>query len=425
MGNRLSIGCVGRKSTPRRHEETLSDTRKQSSPPLVSTFYYACREGNTVQVQLLLPTMSLDEINKIEPNGSTALHVASYRGHHEIVKLLLEAGASRSIRNRNYSLTPFEEAPTEEIKRLFYRMNTTNNMTFNGGNDRYIGSSVHKEWMVESTQAAMWKINLYKCLKIEQSFGEMITFLQQHYLVDHVFRAFQSERDKENIEGLFRQAGIHQDVKYVVKAYTAVSQFHEIVNAHLAEFLLRFFRWDCNTRHANTLEKSVGYLASIFIYHPDLRSLSYIGLTYRGMVLCRHDLSVYTVGKRLLNKSFLSTSTDRAVAEMFAGVGNSHNMRRNLNKDLIQYIAICTYKIRNQNTALKIASISEVTFEQEVLIMPLCAFQVKSIKQHLGDDSIIHVEIELEECDSNSTIDINELNEPVQPMPQSPYLRIV
>jgi len=411
MGNHLSIACLGKRKTSSRKNETCPTTSKESLPP-TSVFYQACRNGDTDQVGQLLPSMSLDEINKIEPNGSTALHVACYLGHYNIVKLLLDAGASRSIHNRNYNLTPFDEA-NEQIKKLFYRVNSTNKMTSDVGSDRYTGLSVNNEWMVETEKAAEWKINLYNWLKIEQSFDEMITFLQQHYLTDHVSQACPSEHDKKQIEWFFRQAAVEQDARYIVRAYTSVTQFYTIVNNHLREFLLRFFRWDFDARHTNTLEKSVGYLASIFIYHPDLRSLSYTGLTYRGMILSQHDLSVYTVGKRLLNKSFLSTSTKRQVAEMFAGAGASTNMRRNLNHDLIQYITFCTYKIRNQNTALQIGRISEVPSEKEVLIMPLCAFQVKSIKQHLGDDSKIHIEIELEECDSNSTNDINQLIESV------------
>jgi hypothetical protein len=398
--------------------ETRLDTEQKSSSS-ISVFYDACRKGNFDLLQQLLPSMSLDEINKIESNGSTALHAACYYGHYDIVKLILDAGASRSIRNRKYNLTPFDEA-NEQIKKLFYRVNSTNNMTAGAGIDRYIGLSVNNEWMVETKQAAEWKINLYNWLKIEQSFDEMITFLQKHYLTDHVYHQF--ERDKKQIEWFFRQAAVEQDPRYIVRAYTSVTQFYTIVNNHLREFLLRFFRWDFDARHPNTLEKSVGYLASIFIYHLDLRSLSYTGLTYRGMILSQHDLSIYTVGKRLLNKSFLSTSTERQVAEMFAGAGTSTNMRRNLNHDLIQYITFCTYKIKRHNTALQIGFISEVPAEKEVLIMPLCAFQVKSIKQHLGDDSNIHIEIELEECDSNSTNDINQF---IKSVPDSRRPRIV
>jgi hypothetical protein len=410
MGNRLSTLCLGGKKAPRINDGPRSDTSKKSPPP-ISVFYQACRRGDAEQVQQLLPSMTLDEINKIESNGSTALHVACYYGHSDIVKLLLDAGASRSIRNK-HNMTPFDES-NAQIKNLFYRVNSTNNTKGDIGTDRFTGLSVHNEWMVETKQAAEWKINLYNWLKIEQSFDEVITFLQQHYLIDHVFHACQSEQEKNIIEWFFHQAVVEQDVRYIVKAYTSMTQFYTIVNNHLREFLLRFFRWDYDARHTNTLEKSVGYLASIFIYHPDLRSLSYTGLTYRGMKLSRDDLSVYTVGKRLLNKSFLSTSTDRQVAEMFAGEGASTNMRRNLNHDLLEHITFCTYKIKNPNTALNIGLLSVAPVENEVLIMPLCAFQVKSIKQHLGNDSRIHVEIELEECDSSSTTDINQSTESV------------
>ncbi|CAF1080813.1 unnamed protein product [Rotaria sordida] len=366
--------------------------------------------------------MSLDEINKIESNGSTALHVACYYGHYDIVKMLLNAGASRSIRNRRYRLTPFEEAHDDEIRRLFYRINSINNITSDADNDRFTGLSGHAEWVVESKQAADWKINLYKWLKLEQSFDEVIAFLNEHYIADHVVRACLSEHDKQVIQWFFHQAALQQNAQYIVKAYTSVTQFYAIVNTHLAKCLLRFFRWNYDVRHANTLEKSVGYLASIFIYHPDLRSLSYTGTIYRGMILSRHDLCIYNVGKRLLNKSFLSTSIDRHVAEVFAGAGDSKSMRQNLNHDPIQYMTLCIYKIINPDTALQIGSISEVPLEQEVLIMPLCAFQIKSVKKNLGNDSDIDVEIELEECVSSSFDNITQSTESV---PKSSHSRIV
>ncbi|CAF2864405.1 unnamed protein product [Rotaria sp. Silwood2] len=421
MGNILSITCFGKKEAPICNGETCLITRNQSPSP-TSSFYHACREGDSDQVKQLLASTSLDEINKIEPNGSTALHVACYYGHYDIVKILLDAGASRSIRNRRYQLTPFEEAHTEQIRRLFYRVNSTNKITSDVDNDRFTGLSGHTEWVVESKQAADWKINLYKCLKLEQPFDEVIAFLNEHYLANHVARVCQSQHDKQVIQWFFHQAVLQQNAQYIVKAYTSVTQFYSIVNTHLAQFLLRFFRWNYNARHANTLEKSVGYLASIFIYHPDLRSLSYIGITYRGMVLSRHDLSIYNVGKRLLNKSFLSTSIDRHVAKVFAGAGDSKCMRRNLNNDPIQYMTLCTYKITNPDTALFIGTISEVPLEQEVLIMPLCAFQIKAIKKNLDNDSNIDVEIELEECVSSCFDDVNQSTEFVPKNSQSRIL---
>ncbi|CAF0937086.1 unnamed protein product [Rotaria sordida] len=76
--------------------------------------------------------MTLDEIDQIEPIGSTALHVASYRGHFRIVKLLLEAGADRAIQNKHNCL-PFDEALNDDIKELFLRVPNRNRLKSDTG----------------------------------------------------------------------------------------------------------------------------------------------------------------------------------------------------------------------------------------------------------------------------------------------------
>ena len=47
---------------------------------------------------------------------------------------------------------------------------------------------------------------------------------------------------------------------------------------------------------------------------------SFIGLVYRGMLISQTHLDKYIVGSRILNTAFLSTSTDRSIAEIFAGI---------------------------------------------------------------------------------------------------------
>ncbi len=84
-----------------------------------SEFYRACREGDLMQVDRYLKTMTLREINKIEEsNNSTALHAASFFGHANVVKRLLELGANVHIRN-GHGNTAEQEARTQEIKDLF------------------------------------------------------------------------------------------------------------------------------------------------------------------------------------------------------------------------------------------------------------------------------------------------------------------
>jgi hypothetical protein len=86
----------------------------------VSEFYLACRNGDLGTVQKLLPNMSDEQKNHIEPNGSTALHAATYFEHHAIVKLLLENGCATWIRN-HYKNTAYNEAQDEEMRQLFHR----------------------------------------------------------------------------------------------------------------------------------------------------------------------------------------------------------------------------------------------------------------------------------------------------------------
>jgi hypothetical protein len=81
-------------------------------------FYWACRNGDVDTVKKILPNLKLNDINRIESNGSTALHAASYYGHANIVRLLLERGANTTIRNK-YEKTAKEEASTDKVRALF------------------------------------------------------------------------------------------------------------------------------------------------------------------------------------------------------------------------------------------------------------------------------------------------------------------
>ena len=67
----------------------------------LSTFYAACANNDVNTVRRKLLSMTLEEVNRIEQNGSTALHVAASNGNLDIVKLLLEKGAARQVRISN------------------------------------------------------------------------------------------------------------------------------------------------------------------------------------------------------------------------------------------------------------------------------------------------------------------------------------
>jgi ankyrin repeat protein len=95
----------------------------KENPSEVSKFYLACRNGDVefVRNYLLTRDDTKDGLNQWESSvKSTPLHAASYHGHGEIVKLLIEHGCDRSQTNC-HGLTAYEEAANEEIRQLFKR----------------------------------------------------------------------------------------------------------------------------------------------------------------------------------------------------------------------------------------------------------------------------------------------------------------
>ena len=77
--------------------------------------YIAARNGHTDICEFLINKGI--SVNEIQHTGSTALHGAAYYGQLEVVKLLLNYGAKRNIKN-NFGHLPKDEAMTEEIKNL-------------------------------------------------------------------------------------------------------------------------------------------------------------------------------------------------------------------------------------------------------------------------------------------------------------------
>jgi ankyrin repeat protein len=101
----------------------------KENPSEVSKFYLACRNGDVefVRNYLLTRDDTKDGLNQWESSvKSTPLHAASYHGHGEIVKLLIEHGCDRSQTNSD-GLTAYEEAANDEILQLFKRPSGSGN----------------------------------------------------------------------------------------------------------------------------------------------------------------------------------------------------------------------------------------------------------------------------------------------------------
>jgi ankyrin repeat protein len=97
-------------------EEILIDTIKANRNLLYekntsggTVLYCACRSNMLSIVKQLLDLGADPDIPQI--NGSTALHVAAFYGHKEVVRCLLEAGANPFVKNNfKQPMMPHEEA---------------------------------------------------------------------------------------------------------------------------------------------------------------------------------------------------------------------------------------------------------------------------------------------------------------------------
>ncbi|UJR38774.1 hypothetical protein I4U23_031439 [Adineta vaga] len=117
------------------------------------------------------------------------------------------------------------------------------------------------------------------------------------------------------------------------------------------------------------------------MHDSELDKYNYCGKTYRGMLLQESDSSKYVVGSKLMNISFVSTSKERNVAEIYAGGEEIPELIPASQNEINQIPAICTYVIKNLGTALNIEQISEIPDECEVLILPFSAFRIRCIRR--------------------------------------------
>lgn len=311
--------------------------------------------------------MAVEEINQIEPNGSTALHVAAYEGHDKIVELLLQKGASFSIINKN-NKTPLDEAKTDEIKDSIRRR--TNNT-------RFVSDSI--EWIFSTNDADFQAHQYLKKLETygrDPHFYQFILYIKQNYIE----KDLKDIQEIEEIEKYFDMAIENKDPIYLIKAYTAETGFYSTLNVHLTQLRLENL-----SNHENL---SRAYYIGIIACHPKFETFSFTGKVFRGMMITNNDLKRYQIGTRILTKTFSSASKQINIALTF--LKNNHDADERLP-------TLCTYEIRNPRTALDIQSVSLYEYEEEVLILPYSAFKIIDIQKN--ETNSPKIEIKLKECE--------------------------
>ena len=339
-----------------------------------SQFYFACRNNEIETVRTLLPTLTLKQINQIEPNGSTALHAATYYGHEKIVKLLLSNGAERMIKNL-HGCTPFDEAGSDELKRLFQRVDERGTQSKSRFSDER-GPSF--EWIFvkddPSSYASFNRRSLLKCENTEE-FQRLCQGVREYYINEK--GPLDDVKDIEKVRSLFDRAIKENDPTHIVHAYTAETGFYSRLNEDLSQLPTH---WS-GSKHGRNI-------ASIMLFHPVFADLSFTGKTYRGMTMSADDLKEYVVDSVFMKKTFLSKAKERRTADCFAQSKDPSPV----------FVVVCAYVTKHKRTALAIEALSEYPDEGEVLILPYATFKVKSISQLMGKSNQV-IEIVAEEED--------------------------
>lgn len=331
-----------------------------------TAFYLACCNDDYKTVQ---ETATLNEIDTIGPDGNTPLHAASMYGHVRIVRLLLRYHASRTIRNQQ-GLTAEDLAPNEETKAAFKNpIRTISNA------NHFVASSFEVEWVDSYKNAYRLSYENHEHMK------RWLTKIPLNKLLNAIITEcidkleFTDEKYREKTKEYLSYAIDLEDPLGLLWAYTCPSaNFFNLLNRSLAE-LGSDFRFATtqaliNSGYADSEPpQDLGQyiFASLLINHPRFRPYQYTGTTFRGMKVTKKDLAEYNIGDIVMTRSFLSTSKNRSIAELFLDC-----------TDWANYPAvICIYKVVNPRSSLQIENMSKVQDEEEVLIVPFTVFQVK------------------------------------------------
>jgi ankyrin repeat protein len=221
-------------------------------------------------VEHYLQTISVEEVNQMEPNGFTALHIAAYRGHEKIVELLLQKGACHSSINKYNNNTPLDQAKTDKIKQMIRRrMNKT----------RFVSDSV--EWIRAPEDADFQAHEYLKKLEPygrDPQFDQLIIYIKQNYLEGDLQHMHNIDKIKQD----FDKAVEEKDPIHLLTAYTAETDFYSALNVHLTKL-----RLDNLTDNENL---SQTYYAGIIHHHPTFETFSHTGIVFRGMMFTNNDL---------------------------------------------------------------------------------------------------------------------------------------
>ncbi|CAF1121537.1 unnamed protein product [Adineta steineri] len=362
-----------------------------------SDLYSLCEKGETEKVRKILEgstRKTIDDLVKLEPNGSTALHIATKKGHVDIVRLLLEHRCSRTILNC-YGKIAYKYAATPEMQKLFIRSETSDYF-HNPETDKSVAHCFPED---NKNKPSLEYLASFKTEEdVHQHSLDFQTTAMWLRLFNWFSRTFPSLVQNDNLNLETFKLHENNDFKEFLrlklhgKHETALDELDEFRRKNSIESLLRIysneeigFYKSLNRQLVDSPQENdtSPHLCDRFIIEFHLRSdelaeRCFLGTVYRGATMDSSQLLLYE--KALENKprgvitfrAFTSTSEDKDVALNFllrASPLESHQIR-------VLYIIKTEVK---SPTIVGIADVSEYPHEEEVLFMPGNLFIVKKL----------------------------------------------
>ena len=329
-----------------------------------SDFYWACRNGDVDTVKKILPKLKSNDIDRIESNGSTALHAASYYGHTNIVRLLLERGADSTIRNK-YEKTAKEEASTDQVRSLFQLTVKMEDADDNDDDDipqsEFVQLYPNVENMDKSklaTRILKARLVTYNAHKYSISAASNLEHLEKRY---RKLCEEKGEQDKLRMgEDYFKKYRDTGEFGHLLTLYTAVTPFYGMVEND-ETFLIEMYK------HLLRYEK-----------------LTFRGCTYRGFHLLPADLEPYRwalAHPRSLLEMRKMTLTTPIRENCIQFLKNISSERRSVLLQITFY--------EKCFTALDLQTFNRYAKEKDVLVLSGTFFEVTQIQEANEDLTII------------------------------------
>ena len=351
---------------------------------------------------------SFRKINRMGSYRNVALHVASCDGYNEVVQVFLTNTALESLKNISPQSALHDQSQMDEMRKLLIKTSNLHDSERKIPDDDHIEWSLSGDNLIKKAKEFREQIDLYKTYNNHHhSITKLLIEIIEYYLKEYLVEQENFSKNEINeLEFYFKQ-GIEEKnyLIYFVKAYTLTNNFHRILNKHLALYILHYFDpqpYPClKTKYR--LINCLAHIVTLLINHPDIHKYRYTGITYRGLFMKEDDLECYSIGNHILNRSFVSTSKNRSIAQLFSDSG--HLKDTSNQHDLEKVRVLLKYTIKQNQTSIDIEHISMIPDEEEVLILPFSVFQVKDrIENCLNVSSPMIVEIDLEECEDNEQI---------------------